>query len=562
MLNRNILQNSMYRSLSRMDINICMLKTEPSRGIVMANFNYHCKPMNYVSYFMNRIIYASNPKVFLFSLICLSFTRYASASPLPDSTQLKITSPFSVFIKDPINGLMENEEGIRAGLLYDIDRKAVVWEKDMNYAYPVASLTKMMVALLAVEDIKAGNASWTDNIVVSREYWKGSRKHKVRYSVQETYTLEELMKMAMVNSNNEATVWIGKKLAGGTLEPFIKRMNDKCAALGMEHTFYSNPSGLPAITGELDNSSSPNDLLILALELIKYEEILNITSLDYITVGTKNHVYRNHNGLVLQYPKEVDGLKTGYTRNARFCLVATANRGGHRLVCIVLGARSTYTRNAIVAGLMNNYYNVLGLGKLGDAVGDTTLAHLVTDSLNNNFINNPDASSRITIDSSQQGYRMVYMKVKKSHAVKKGETLYSIAGRYDCTAGDIKKWNRLRSSHLYSGQKLVIYQRVEKVMAINKYSADSFPDTEVADKDKPDSAKAKTGTKPKSSSSSVNGDALKGKFVYHIVQPGDTLWNIAQRYAGTTVDKIKKVNKINNSKSLKPGTKLKIQVNS
>jgi len=494
------------------------------------------------------------------AMIAVQAVNQPVTASTPDSTQVKACT-FSPFIKDPVDGLMTNEDAIRAGLLYDLDRKVVVWEKDMNYAYPVASLTKMMVGLLAMEDIKSGKASWTDVVTVSREFYRG-RKHKTRYSVQQKYTLEDLMRMAMVNSNNEATVWIGKQLAGGDLEPFIRRMNEKCTELGMEHTFYSNPSGLPAISGELDNSSSPNDLLILALELIKYQEMLDITSQPYITVkpGGKAVTYRNHNGMVIEYPKEVDGLKTGYTKNARFCLVATANRGGHRLISIVLGARSPYTRNLIVADMMNNYYQLLGLGKLGDMVTpDSLMARMISDSLNRNIGNNSTVLSQPDNDSSNQGVRKIYVKAKKQHTVRKGETLYSIADRYDCYAGEIKKWNRLRSSHLKAGQRLVIYQRVEKTVAINGNPTDYDTSSVAVSKEKPAAtakpAQKKTPVRP------AADESLNEKFVYHIVQPGDTLWNIAQRYSGS-VEKIKKANKIYNNKNLRPGTKLKIQVNS
>lgn len=478
-----------------------------------------------------------------------------------DSGLIKPFFPAGAFIKNPIPGIMTDEGSIRAGLLYDMERKVIVWEKDMNYAYPVASLTKMMVALLAIEDIKAGKANWNDEVTVTRFYYKGSRRHKKKYSVQVKYTLNDLIRLAMISSNNEATVWIGKQLSGGTLEPFIRRMNEKCMALGMEHTFFSNPSGLPAVSGELDNSSSPHDLLVLALELIRHQEILDITKIDYCTIDSenKNHSYRNHNGLVIQYPNEVDGLKTGYTKNARFCLVATASRSGHRLVSIVLGAKSPYFRNDLVADMMNNYFGLLGLGQLGALPVDSTMARLVTDSLGRYPATLSVEQLYSGRSNENPGYRKVYVKTKKTHIVKKGETLYGIADKYKCFASNIKKWNRLKSGQLKAGQRLIVYQTIEKTVAITPDNRDSVLVSVQTQITKQDSAKAKV--KPKSNpKQEVHNDSIKSKFVYHIVQPGDTLWNIAQRYSGTTVEKIKKVNKIHNSKTLKPGTKLKIQL--
>lgn len=521
--------------------------------------------MNYTYYFINKIKCLAGFQLVLGILLFgTSFNQTLLASK-PDSTIIKVANPFSPFYTAPLTGIMENESLIRAGLLYDVERKVIVWEKDMNYAYPVASLTKMMVALLAIEDIKNGKANWNDEVLVSRVYYKG-RRHKTRYMVQEKYTLDDLIRLAMINSNNEATVWIGKHLAGGDLSPFIKRMNDKCASLGMMHTFYSNPSGLPAVSGELDNSSSPNDLLILSLELIRYQEILDITRIGYADIGTlkKSHVYRNHNGLVIQYPNDVDGLKTGYTKNARFCLVATATRGGRRLIGIVLGAHSPYERNDIVAGMMNNYYQVLGLGKLGDVIGDPNLACTITDSLDLHGNTMPVLVCSPNSDNPQESYRKIYVKSKKTHVVHKGETLFAIADKYNCYTSEIKKWNRLKSSHVNAGQKLIIYQQVEKTVAINSLSKSQQTTAPVLAPDKaPVSKVIQSPNVKKNDENTVNtNEVLKGKFVYHVVQPGDTLWNIAQRYAGTTVEKIKKVNKISNSRGLKPGTKLKIQVTS
>ena len=109
-----------------------------------------------------------------------------------------------------------------------------------------------------------------------------------------------------------------------------------------------------------------SDLLILSLEMLKYEEILRITSIDYAEITNDQHraVYRNHNSLVIDYDNIVDGLKTGYTKRAGFCLAATSNKENYRLISIVLGVQSRIARNEIVAGMLNNYYLTLGCGPM------------------------------------------------------------------------------------------------------------------------------------------------------------------------------------------------------
>lgn len=187
-----------------------------------------------------------------------------------------ITSP-GRFVIEKVEGIAVRENEVRAGLLYDAEKSMVVWEKDMYYAYPIASLTKMMVALLATEDVRNGLADWSDEVTVERVYKKSPRSRRV-YRATETYTLESLVQLAMIPSNNQACADIAIHL-DSSVSTFIARMNQRAGELGMNNTFYSNPSGLPGVLKEIDNSASPHDLLILALEMVKYEELLRITSI-------------------------------------------------------------------------------------------------------------------------------------------------------------------------------------------------------------------------------------------------------------------------------------------
>jgi serine-type D-Ala-D-Ala carboxypeptidase (penicillin-binding protein 5/6) len=127
----------------------------------------------------------------------------------------------------------------------------------------------------------------------------------------------------------------------------------------------------------MDNRSSPYDLLLLALELIKLEEIMKITSVDLIEINNDKHknIFRNRNHLVADYRKDVDGLKTGYTRRAKYCLVATAKKKSHRLIGVVLGVDSFSRRNEIVASMLTNYYCQIGLGPMSFTGKMTSVAH-------------------------------------------------------------------------------------------------------------------------------------------------------------------------------------------
>ena len=512
----------------------------------------------------------------------------AEASMEPDTTRIPVvaSTPVPNFIIDTIAGLVSRENDIRAGLLYDAERGAIVWQKDMYYAYPIASLTKMMVALITVEDILVGKVDWSDEVIVDRVYRK-SRRSRAVYKTTETYTLESLVQLAMIPSNNLACSDIAKYLSGDQ-ETFVKRMNERAALLGMKNTFYSNPSGLPGVVKEVDNSASPHDLLLLALEMIKHEQLLKITSIGYAEVSNdkRTGIFRNHNHLVIDYENDVDGLKTGYTKRAKFCLAATSKKEGHRLISIVLGVNGPYLRNEIVGSMLNNYYEMIGCGPMTPTAGGP----LAKKSL----LRDPVVDEVIAESDSNVTYKTVWVKQRKSHVVRSGETLSSIAQKYHSTYQQVKKWNHLRSTKIMKGQKLYVYVNVPKKVAVKNADVldnedELLPDTEndsnvVADNksgvinpsdssDKSDTAQItkttpkqtaqkSTTKKPissKSKSSSTTSTPAR-QYEYHVVQPGDTLWSIAQRYNGLSVDDLKRVNKISNSKSLKPGTKLKIKV--
>ncbi len=501
-----------------------------------------------------------------------------------DSASVGIFPPNSNFTYDIIPGLVSREDDIRAGLLYDTEAKKVVWQKDMFYAYPIASLTKMMVALLAVEDIRAGRADWSDEVKVDRVYKKSRRSRQV-YKTTETYTLESLVQLAMIPSNNLACSDIAKYLCGD-VAGFVARMNEKAVSLGMKNTFYSNPSGLPGIVKEVDNSASPYDLLLLSLEMIKYEEILKITSTGYaeVTNDKRTGIFRNHNHLVINYENDVDGLKTGYTKRAKFCLAATSKKEGYRLISIVLGVNGPYLRNEIVAEMLNNYYETMGCGPMiSSTSGPVAKKSLVHD----HAADVSEADSNVT-------YKTVWVKQRKPHTVRSGETLSQIADKYNTSYTQIKKWNKLRSTKILKGQKLYVYVNVPKKVAVKNVNILENEDETVSDSIEGNVAvnESKTISELAGQSGTIMDSATDGnavnktsnnkavskkpsavpanqvktsniklrQYVYHVVQPGDTLWSIAQRYDGISVDDLKRTNNIHNIKNLKPGTKLKIKV--
>ena len=288
-------------------------------------------------------------------------------------------------------------------------------------------------------------------------------------------------------------------------------------------------------------------------------------------------MYRNHNGLVIQYPEEVDGLKTGYTRNARFCLVATAKKNNHRLVAIALGASSPQVRNAIVADMLNNYFQTLGYGRMGNEPVQPLFA--VNDSTTNS---NVDGSVVASIGSiapkvtppTRIVYKTVTSIAKKPHTIKSGETLGEIADKYNCSVSELRKWNHIKGSKVLKGQRIYVHQHVKKsvpvkVLEVENYDSceDDAPECgnpvetkkESTPVGKPEIITPKKVTKPQPTSPAYANKELNKDYVYHKVQKGDTLWSIAQRYSGVTVNDLKKLNPVA-AKGLKAGTKIKVPV--
>jgi D-alanyl-D-alanine carboxypeptidase (penicillin-binding protein 5/6) len=467
--------------------------------------------------------------VLLFASILISNIVLADNSEADTSKRIPL---FGNFAYQPENSLQVNTRQFRAGLLYDVDNKKIVWEKQMNSVYPIASLTKMMVALLAVEDIHAGKYTWNDKVEWTRDLLMGKGRHRYHSPGAASYTLHDLFKAAMIASNNEAADQMARYIGNGDLDVTIQRMNERARELGMNSTYYGNPTGLPASKKIYDNSSCPTDLLLLCIEMLKYNEITEVTGMDYANIinnGRNSSTIRNHNHLAIDYNGEVDGMKTGYTKRAGFCLVATANKCNHRLVSIVLGAPAPITRNQIVKNMFNDYYTSIGLDKLGT----------------NSDVQYTSTQSTDDEDSDNEDGEYVYQakQIVQVHVIKRGESLGSVSSKMNCTVADLKKWNHLRSSSVQTGQRLVIKKTVQEKVWVAKSQSDD--------------QSAESSAKPVETTS-VTPEQVN--FVYHTIQPGDTLAKISQRYHGISIEELKSVNGISNSRTLKPGMKLKVPV--
>ncbi|WP_413380300.1 D-alanyl-D-alanine carboxypeptidase family protein [Alkalihalobacillus sp. 1P02AB] len=243
----------------------------------------------------------------------------------------------------------ELAEHSSSAIVIERDTGQVLFEKNSHEKLPPASMTKIMTMLLIMEQIDKGALKYEDMIRTS-ENAASMGGSQVFLEPGEEMTVTDMLKAIAIASGNDASVAMAEHIAG-TEDEFIKMMNQKAKELGLENTNFMNSNGLPAA----DHYTTAHDLAIISKELLKYEDITKFTSIyeDYLRKGTEKEFWLvNTNKLVKFYPG-VDGLKTGFTREAMYCLTATAEKNGMRVITIIMGAPTPKERNAQITAMLD-----------------------------------------------------------------------------------------------------------------------------------------------------------------------------------------------------------------
>ncbi|MED3624917.1 D-alanyl-D-alanine carboxypeptidase family protein [Neobacillus thermocopriae] len=238
---------------------------------------------------------------------------------------------------------------VKSAILIERDTGKVLYEKNSKEKLPPASMTKIMTMLLIMEAIDKGKLTWDEKIRTS-ERAASMGGSQIFLEPGEEMTAKEMMQGIAIGSGNDASVAMAEHIAGSE-EAFIEMMNDKVKELGLKDTVFKNTTGLP----ESGHYSSAYDMAIIAKELLKYEDITKFTGLyeSYLRENTDKKFWLvNTNKLVRFYPG-VDGLKTGFTAEAKYCLTATAQKNGMRVIAVVFGAPTAKERNAQVTKMLD-----------------------------------------------------------------------------------------------------------------------------------------------------------------------------------------------------------------
>jgi D-alanyl-D-alanine carboxypeptidase (penicillin-binding protein 5/6) len=261
--------------------------------------------------------------LFSVTLLLLTTTSYAAITPTPEAPPV----------------------AAKSYILQDFASGAILAEENAEQRLPPASITKLMTAYVVSHELQAGNITLADKVLISEKAWRmvGSRSF---IEVNSTVPVEVLLRGMIIQSGNDAAVALAEHIAGSE-ETFAQMMNQYAQQLGMVDTNYRNATGLP----DPDHYTTAKDIAILSTAVIRdFPD-------HYVWYAEKEFTYNNitqHNrNKLLWRDSSVDGLKTGHTDEAGYCLAASAERGGMRLVSVVLGAKSENARAQEIQKLFN-----------------------------------------------------------------------------------------------------------------------------------------------------------------------------------------------------------------
>ncbi|HET7578441.1 MAG TPA: D-alanyl-D-alanine carboxypeptidase family protein [Bacillales bacterium] len=263
-------------------------------------------------------------------------------------------TPMQGLAKDKTEDQLKLAKDAKSAILMVADTGTVLYSKNADEKLPPASMTKIMTMLLIMDALDKGKISLNESVRTS-EHAASMGGSQIYLEPGETMTVDQMLRGIAIGSANDASMAMAEKIAGSE-EAFVKMMNEKAKELGLTHTHFVNPTGLPA----KNHYSSAHDMAIMARALLQYgKKITKYTGTyeDYLREDSKKKFWLvNTNRLVKFYPG-VDGLKTGFTNEAKYCLTASALKNGMRVIAVVMGAPKPKVRNAEITNMLDYAYS-------------------------------------------------------------------------------------------------------------------------------------------------------------------------------------------------------------
>ena len=279
----------------------------------------------------------------------------ACAAPLEEGTPMELTSP--------------------SAMLLEADTGTVIFEKNADEKRQVASVTKLMTLLICLEKLEAGEIQLTDTVVISPEA-AGQIGSQALLDAGAGYPLETLLHATIIASANDAACALAEHMAGSEAG-FAELMNQRAQELGMTDTFYVNSTGLP----DENQYTTARDVAKLACEVCRHEMYFTHASvwMDTLTHPSGRTTDLTNTNRLVRFYEGCDGLKTGSAEVSKYCLAATAQKNGLRLIAIVLGTPNSQTRFNEARSMLDygfaNYRRAVILNK-GDRLGKTVRVRL------------------------------------------------------------------------------------------------------------------------------------------------------------------------------------------
>lgn len=350
----------------------------------------------------------------------------------------------------------------KSAILMDYGTGKIIYEQNSHEKLPPASVTKVMTMLLTIEALDSGKINYEDKVTISAQASsKNNKGTMLLLEAGEVRTVKELLYGIAVESANDASIAMAEHISGSE-EEFVKLMNKRAKELGANDSNFVNPNGLPA-EGHV---TSAYDLAVISRELLKHENIFGFISqyMIKVNVGKKNNIVRElvNKNKMLRFYNDVDGIKTGWTEDAGYCISLTAKRNNLRLISVVMGApkvevRNKEARKLIDYGFAN--FNSFMVAKKGDKVQEVKVSK--GSSLKLNAVTDSDISVLLNKGEEKNIKKEIILPEALNAPLKKGDKIGELVisinaaevGRYNLVSDtDVRKssfMNNLRNSFIY-----------------------------------------------------------------------------------------------------------------
>lgn len=277
-------------------------------------------------------------------------------------------------------------ESAKSSILIEASTGEIIHESNANERYAPASMTKIMSLILIMEELEKGNLSLDEKVKVSSTA-ASMGGSQIYLEAGEEMTVNDLLKAICVGSANDAVVTLAERISG-TEEAFVFKMNEKVKNMGLKNTNFKNATGLDTA----NHYSSAYDMASMARELVRHKKILEYSGIHetYLRQNTKNKFWLvNTNKLIKTYDG-MDGLKTGYTKEAGYCLTATAKRNNMRLIGVIMGEETSAKRNEEMSKMLDYGFNLY-----------TVKGYLTTKTKVGTFKNDKSKTGRVNVVPTQ-----------------------------------------------------------------------------------------------------------------------------------------------------------------